>query len=130
MSIDNDWLPSVTPIMHLISLKNKLERLNLVCKTIGPLIACFSWIYFTPEQKKIGCVIIIALSWISFIPELLCLRYVLKIRPQLLAASTRTEIQDAMENPFVILYKEFSTFSTQPIMWSTVSFIMDSYCLF
>jgi len=112
-SLENDWLPAVTPVIELISLKNGMSRVSFLTEILGPLFTAIllSKVDLVGSFLTIGCLYIV-----SLIPQWFALKRVLTLRPQLQRPGTKSEIQNAMLNPFSVIFFGFSIFRKQRVV--------------
>jgi len=105
----------------MISLREQLSTVTLATDFIGPvfcsLLFLAGWI---PSYSTILPIILV-----SYIPQYILLRLVISSRPQLHHSGNKTDIQDAMTNPFSVIYRNFSVVKRHPALL----LIMSDFCL-
>jgi hypothetical protein len=130
-SIENDWVPAITPGVHLVSMRSKIAAVTLACEVFAPMFVALlllsSWfstyltiviLIFVMHFPQ--CILLYYMWWKDNVLDFI-LRSVVKARPQLYQSSNKTEIQDAMTNPFSVIYNNISTLKQNSTSWLVLS---------
>lgn len=123
ISIANDLVPSVIPNDDLPKFNSRMSQLDLFTEVTSPLIAGLLLTFAYPAIALFGFLLIALWNLISFFPELMLLRSIFKMRPDLLKLETK--ISETVQEPmWVQLRNGWVLFFKQPVAIPVIAYAL------
>lgn len=123
ISIANDLVPSVIPTEGLPKFNSRMSQLDLFTEVTSPFIAGLLLTITHPIVALFGFLLIALWNLISFFPELLLLRSIFKMRPDLLKLETMVS-ETAQEPMWLQLRNGWASFFKQPVAIPVIAYAL------
>lgn len=123
ISIANDLVPSVINKDQLAAFNSRMSQVDLFTEVTSPVLAGLLLIITHPSIALFGFLLIAIWNLISFFPELLLLRSIFKLRPDLLKLETKI-LNSVQESMWSQLKTGWASFFQQPVAIPVIAYAL------
>ena len=123
ISIANDLVPSVIASDDLPVFNSRMSQLDLFTEVTSPFIAGVLLTLTHPAIALFGFILIALWNLVSFFPELMLLRSIFKMRPDLLKLETKVA-ETVQESMWQQLRNGWSSFFKQPVAIPVIAYAL------
>lgn len=123
ISIANDLVPSVIAQNDLPAFNSRMSQLDLFTEVISPLVAGLFLTVGHPSLALFGFLLVALWNLVSFFPELMLLRSIFKMRPDLLKLETSLA-EAVQETMWQQLRNGWADFFKQPVAIPIIAYAL------
>lgn len=123
ISIASDLVPSVIDKQNLAVFNSRMSQVDLFTEVVSPLLAGLLLTITHPTIALVGFLLVALWNLISFFPELMLLRSIFKMRPDLLKLETSIAVT-VQESMWQQLKTGWASFFKQPVAIPVVAYAL------